>query len=111
MPFRSNGIMWKPTPLDKMPPNASWSEDAILRVFTENRPDSVNQYIRESGKTYADYVGYILYYDNKESMTYLKDVRDNILFSIPSGAKAKGYTLTFKLNQYYNKHQKKSMVS
>lgn len=82
----SKSVMWKPTPMDKKLPNAGWSDDAIVRFYDV------------SGDTFEDKVVYVLYWDNVDNMTYLKDIREDVLYSLPSGAKAKGYTLAFKLN-------------
>lgn len=100
--YKSTSIMWSSTPIDKREPNVGWSEDAIIRIFDSGKTDTFDKYIRNSGVSFTDFVAYVLYYDNKENMTYLKDIREDVIYSIPSGAKAKGYTLAFKLNMHYN---------
>lgn len=95
---KSHSIMWGATPSGKSLPNAGWSEDATIRIFDTGKTDTFDKYIKNSGISYIDFVAYVLYYDNKDKMTYLKDIRQDVLYAIPSGAKAKGYTLAFKLN-------------
>lgn len=97
----SKSIMWSSTPLDKKFFDTGWSEDAMIRVYDSGRTDSFEKFIRNSGVSFYDYVVYVLYYDNKENMTYLKDIRSDVLYSIPSGAKSKGYVLAAKLNYAY----------
>jgi spore coat protein U-like protein len=94
---KSNTIMWSDTPLKDKPKNVGWSQDATIRVYRNegNEKDS-------TGNRYDNFIAYKLYYDSKENSVYLKDIRSNVLYSIPSGAKAKGYTLAFKLNIAYN---------
>jgi hypothetical protein len=99
---KSNAVMWNTTPLDKRLPNVGWSEDCLIRIYDSGRTDTFDKYIRNSGQSFTEYVVYLLYYDNKENMTYLKDIREDVLYAIPSGSKSKGYTLAFKLNLYYN---------
>ena len=96
----NKSMMWSPTPLDKRLPNVGWSEDAIIRIFDSGKTDK-ESLLKNSGVSYVDFVAYVLYYDTKENMTYVKDIRENVLYAIPSGAKAKGYTLAFKLNINY----------
>lgn len=96
----SKSVMWGQTPLDKKFPNAGWSEDATIRIFDTGKTDEETM-LKNSGLTYVDVVAYVLYWDDKESMTCLKDIREDVLYTIPSGAKAKGYTLAFKLNMNY----------
>ncbi len=94
---KSNTIMWSDTPLKNKMDNVGWSQDATIRVY-----DSGSTKTDTNGIKYNDFIVYILYYDNKDNIVYLKDVRNDVLYSIPSGAKAKGYTLAFKLNTAYN---------
>ena len=97
----NKSMMWSSTPLDKKLPNAGWSEDAIIRIYDTGKTDTFDKYIKNSGISYTDFVAYVLYYDSKDNMTYVKDIREDVLYAIPSGAKAKGYTLAFKLNMNY----------
>lgn len=96
----NKNMMWGQTPMDKRLPNVGWSEDAIIRIFDSGKTDK-ESLLKNSGVSYVDFVAYILYYDTKENMTYVKDIREDVLYAIPSGAKAKGYTLAFKLNMNY----------
>jgi hypothetical protein len=93
----SKSVMWSPTPLDKKFPNSGWSEDAKIRIFDTGKTDQ-ETILKDNELSYVDVVVYVLYWDNVDNMTYLKDIREDVLYSIPSGAKAKGYTLAFKLN-------------
>ncbi len=102
----SHSVMWSSTPHDKLLPNAGWSEDATIRIFDSGKTDTFDKYIKNSGISYIDFVAYVLYYDTKENMTYVKDIREDVLYAIPSGAKAKGYTLAFKLNLNYKEKKK-----
>ncbi len=77
-------MSWSTTPIDSRPSNISWSEEGKIRIYND--------------KKYDEIVAYVLYYDSSEKMTYLKDIRNETLYAIPSGSKAKGYTLAFKLN-------------
>lgn len=38
-----------------------------------------------------------LYYDNDKEGVYLLDIKNDVIYQVPYGAKAKGYTLAFKL--------------
>lgn len=71
----SNKLMWSNTKLDDKIPNSGWSETASDEV----------------GKLF------VLYYDNDKSGVYLYDTIDDVTYQVPLGAKAKGYTLAFKL--------------
>ena len=80
----SKMMSWSITPINDRLDYMSWSEEGKIRIYSDKKYDEV--------------VAYILYYDTSEKMTYLKDIRNNVLYAIPSGSKAKGYTLAFKLN-------------
>ncbi len=103
----SKQMVWGQTPLDQRKPNVSWSEDGTIRIYDPEKTDTFDKFIKNSGITYTNLVAYILYYDTKDKMTYLEDVRDGVLYSIPQGAKAKGYTLAVKLNLIYKDKPKK----
>ena len=99
--YSNKAMSWKPTPLEDRSDNVGWSDDGIIKIFDTGRTDTFDKYIKNSGLTYIDMVGYVLYYDKKEKMVYLKDIRDNVLYAIPSGAKSKGYMLAYKLNSLH----------
>jgi hypothetical protein len=69
-------IMWTATKLEDIPKNVSWSEDGTNPIL---------------GLIFR------MYYDNDKKITYLLDVKDDVTYTVPYGAKAKGYTLAYKL--------------
>jgi hypothetical protein len=99
--YKSNVIVWGQTPIDKRKSNVTWSEDAFIRIYNNLKYDTFDDYLRNSGSSYVDYVVYVLYYDSKDNIIYLKDIREDVLYSIPNGTKSIGYTLAFKLNVHY----------
>jgi hypothetical protein len=73
---RENSIMWSDTQKDDKIQNSGWSEDA---------------------KTLSGTPLYRLYYDNDKKGVYLLDIKNEVTYEVPLGAKAKGYTLASKL--------------
>jgi hypothetical protein len=74
-------VSWNSTPIDKKAKEFSWSEDGKITIENE------------------EFVAYRLFYNTTENMTCLYDIRKNVMYKIPSGSKAKGYMLAFKLNK------------
>ena len=97
MNTNKNSIMWSDTPLKNKPTHIGWSKDAIIRVYSNDGKQTDS-----SNNKYDDFIAYNLYYDNKDNRVYLKDIRNDVLYDIPTGSMAKGYTLAFKLNLAYN---------
>lgn len=72
----SKQMVWSDTPIADKDNNHSWSQDA----------------------TNVDLgLLYRLYYDNNKKNVYLYDFNNDVTYEVPYGAKAKGYTLAFKL--------------
>jgi hypothetical protein len=69
-------LTWGGTKTEDKLKNYGWSEDA---------------YNKDLGVLYR------LYYDNNKNGVYLLDIRNNVTYQVPYGAKAKGYILAFKL--------------
>ena len=104
----NKSMMWKDTPIEKKLLNTSWSQDAIIRTYDHEKTDTFEKYIKNSGISYIEQIVYTLYYDNKDSITYLKDIRNDIIYKLPVNGKSKGYTLAFRLNiSYQDKKEKK----
>ena len=69
-------LMWGDTKSENKPKNYGWSEDGINKDLG---------------------ILYRLYYDNDRKGVYLLDIKNDVTYQVPYGAKAKGYTLAFKL--------------
>jgi len=69
-------LRWQDTPNADKLKNYGWSEDGIN--------DTLGLLFR-------------LHYDNDKKGVYLLDVKNDVTYQVPFGAKAKGYTLAFKL--------------
>lgn len=96
---RGTSIVWVTTPVEKKLPQAKWSEDAIIR---KNKTAVTFAKFLKDDVDYEDSVCYVLYYDITDGFVYLKDVREDVLYSVPNASKAKGYTLALKLSIHYN---------
>jgi hypothetical protein len=94
----SRSMTWMMTPEKNKLPNAKWSEDAIIRK--PGTSDSFAKFLRD-GDNYEKFVAYVMYFDKSDNIAYLKDVREDVLYTIPKASKAKGYTLATKLNKYH----------
>jgi len=75
-PKENKQLMWGNTKSENKPKNYSWSEDATNPSLG---------------------ILYQLYYDNDKKGVYLLDVKNDITYQVPYGAKAKGYILAMKL--------------
>ena len=75
---KSKQLIWSDTNIKDKLPNSGWSLSA------SNDTD----------------VLYIMYYDNNKKGVYLYDIKDDVTYQVPYGAKAQGYTLAFKLFSY-----------
>ena len=72
-------LHWEDAPLDKKEASHSWCE---------------------IGK-FKDKELFQLFYSTPLKMTYVYDIMYDVTYEIPSGAKAKGYMVAYKLFKYY----------
>lgn len=72
----SKQLKWSDTKKEDIYSNAGWSEDAF-------NPDMG--------------IVFRMYFNEKNKNVYLHDIFYDVTYEVPYGAKAKGYTLAFKL--------------
>jgi len=72
----SKSLMWGDTKMADKLKNYGWSEDGTNKTL---------------GTMFR------LYYDNDKKGVYLLDIKNDVTYQVPYGAKSKGYMLAFKL--------------